>query len=135
MKEELDQIEKNGTWESVPRPKNKNLIGTKWVFKNKMNEQGEVVRNKARLVCKGYSQQEGIDYEETYAPMDRIEVVRFLLAYVAQKKFKVYQMDVNLEFLNGELEEEVYIEQPKGFPLTKDKDMVCRLKKALYGLK
>ena len=72
MKEELDQIVNNETWELVPKPKDKNVIGTKWVFMNKMNEQGEVVRNKARLVCKGYSQQEGIDYEETYAPMARI---------------------------------------------------------------
>ena len=75
-----------------------------------MNEQGEVVRNKTRLVCKGYSHQEEIDYEETYALVARIEVVRLFLAYVAQKKFKVYQMDVKSAFLNGELEEEVYIE-------------------------
>ena len=100
-----------------------------------MNEQGKVVRNKVRLVCKGYSQQEGIDYEETYAPIERIEVVRLFLAYVAHKKFKVYQMAVKSTFLNGELKEEVYIEQPEGFPLIDDKDMVCRLKKTLYGLK
>ena len=91
--------------------------------------------NKARLVCKGYSQQEGIDYEETYAPIARMEAVRMLLAYAANKNFKVYQMVVKLAFLNGELEEEVYIDQLEGFPLTKEKDMVCRLKKALYGLK
>ena len=81
MKEELDQIIKNYTWELLPRPNDKNVIGTKWVFRNKMNEQGEVVRNKARLVCKGYSQQDGIDYEETYAPIARMEVVRMFLAY------------------------------------------------------
>ena len=80
MKEELDQIVKNETWELVPRPKIKNVIGTKWVFKNKMNEQGEVVRNKAKLVCKGYSQKEGIDYEETYALVARMEAVRMFLA-------------------------------------------------------
>ena len=89
-----------------------------------MNEQGEVVRKKSRLVCKGYSQQEGIDYEESYAPVARIEAVRLLLSYVAQKKFKVYQMDVKLTFMNRELEEEVYIEKPKGCPLTEDKDIV-----------
>ena len=100
-----------------------------------MNEQGEVVRNKARLVCKGYSQQEGIDYEETYAPLARIEVVRLFLAYEAQKKFKVYHMNVKSTFLNGELEEEVYIEQPEGYPLIDDRDIVCKLRKALYGLK
>ena len=81
MKEELDHIENNRTWESVPRLVENNVIGTKWVFRNKMNEQGEVVRNKARLVCKGYSQKEGIDYDETYAPMARIETVRLFLTY------------------------------------------------------
>ena len=83
MKEELDQIVKNETWELVPRSTNKNVIGTKGVFRNKMNEQGKVVRNKERLVCKDYPQQEGIDYEETYAPVARIEAVRLFLAYVA----------------------------------------------------
>lgn len=79
MKEEPEQIIKNDTWELFPRPKVKNVIDTKWVFRNKMNEQGEVIRNKARLVCKGYSQQEGIDYEETYAPVARMEVVIMFL--------------------------------------------------------
>ena len=135
MKEELDQIVKNETWELIPRLEDKNMIETKWVFRNKMNEQGKVVRNKERLVCKGYSQKEGIDYDETYAPMGRIEVLRLFLAYVAQNKFKVYQMDVKSSFLNGELEEEVYIEQPEGCPLTYDNNIVCKLKKILYGLK
>ena len=89
MKEELEQIVKNETSELVPRPADKNVIGTKQVFKNKMNEQGEVVRNKERLVCKNYSQQEGIDYEETYALVARIEAVRLFLAYATHKKFKV----------------------------------------------
>ena len=97
---------------STPKPKDKNVIGTKWVFKNKMNEQGEVVRNKARLACKGYSHQEGIDYEEKNFHVARIEVVRMFLAYVANKIFKVYQVDVKLAFLNGKLEEEFYIEKP-----------------------
>ena len=90
MKEELDQIVKNKAWELVPRLVDKNVIGTKWVFRDKMNEQGEVVRNKEILVCKGYSQQEGIDYDETYAPVARIKVARLFLAYAAHKKFKVY---------------------------------------------
>ena len=81
------------------------MIGTKWVFWNKMNGQGEVVRNKARLVCKGYSQQECIDYEETYGPIARMEAVRMFLSYATNKKFKVYQIDVKFAFLNGELEE------------------------------
>jgi hypothetical protein len=135
MEEELDQIEKNETWELVPRPKDKNMIGTKWVFRNKLNEDGQVTRNKERLVCKGYAQVEGIDFEETFSPVSRMEAVRLILAYACSKRIKVYQMDVKSTFLNGELEEEVYIEQPEGFILSEKEDYVCRLKKALYGLK
>ena len=101
MKKELDQIVKNETWQLVPKPKVKNVIGTKWVFRKKMNEKGEVVRNKERIVCKGYSRQEGIDYKETFALVARIEVVRMFLAYATNKNFKVYQMDVKSTFLNG----------------------------------
>eukprot|EP00253_Pinus_taeda_P033258 PITA_33258 len=90
MKEELEQIEKNNTWELVPRPQDKNVIGTKWIFKNKLNENGEVVRNRARLVCKGYAQQEGIDFEETCAPVARLEVIRMFLALSSFQKFKVF---------------------------------------------
>ena len=100
-----------------------------------MNEQGEVVRNKVIFVCKGYSQQEGIDYDKTYAPVAIIEAVRLFLAYPAHKNFKVYQMDVKSKSLNEELEEDVYIEQPEGCPLTNDKEIVCKLKKVLYDLK
>jgi hypothetical protein len=135
MEEELNQIEKNETWELVPRPKDKNVIGTKWIFKNKLNEDGKVVRNKARLVCKGYAQVEGIEFEETFAPVARLEAIRMFLAFASFKNFKVYQMDVKSTFLNGDLEEEVYIEQPEGFLLSEDEEYVCRLKKALYGLK
>jgi hypothetical protein len=110
MDEELDQIEKNDTWELVPRPKNKNVIYTKWIFRNKLNEDGQVTRNKARLLCKGYAQIEGIDIEETFSPVSRMEVICFLLAYACYQNVKVYYMDVKLAFLNGELEEEVYIE-------------------------
>ena len=135
MEEELDQIQKNETWELVPRPKNKNVIGTKWVFRNKLNEEGHVTRNKARLVCKGYAQVEGIDFEDNFSPVARMEAIRMILAYACSKEIKVYQMDVKSAFLNGELEEEVYIEQPEGFQMLDKKGYVCRLKKALYGLK
>ena len=94
-----------------------------------MNEEGQVIRNKARLVCKGYSQIEGIDFEETFAPVARMESIRMFLAFACSKGIKIYQMDVKSAFLNGELKEEVYMEQPEG------KDFVCKLKKALYGLK
>eukprot|EP00253_Pinus_taeda_P031293 PITA_31293 len=135
MDEELEQIEKNDTWEFVHRPDDKNIIGTKWIFKNKLNENGKVIRNKVRLVCKGYAQQEGIDFEETFAPVARLEAIRMFLALSSFWKFKIYQMDVKSAFLNGDLEEEVYIEQPEGFILGNDAKLVCRLKKALYGLK
>jgi hypothetical protein len=109
MDEKLDQIENNDTWELVPRPKNKNVIGTKWVFRNKLNEDRHVTRNKARLVCKGYAEVEGIDFEETFPPIDRMEAIQFLLAYACSKNIKVYYIDVKSTFLNEELEEEVYI--------------------------
>ena len=104
MDEELDQIEKNDTWELVPRPHDKNVIRTKWIFKNKLNENGEVIRKKARLVCKGYAQLEGIDFEEYFAPDARLEAIRIFLALSSFQKFKVYQMDVKSAFLNGDLE-------------------------------
>ena len=91
-------------------PKNKSIIGTKWVFRNKIIEDGIVIRNKARLVAKGYSQEKGIDYDETYAPVARLESIRIFLAFASHSNFKVYQMDVKCAFLNGELEEEVYVE-------------------------
>jgi hypothetical protein len=123
MNEELDQIEKNQTWELVPRPKDKNVVGTKWIFKNKLNENGEIIKNKAILVCKGYSQVEGIDFEETFSPVARLEAIRMFLAFACFKNFKIYQMDVKSTFLNGTLEEEVYVEKPEGFMLTKIKTM------------
>ena len=135
MNEELEQIEKNNTWELVPRPHDKNIIGTKWIFKNKLNENSEVIRNKARLVCRGCAQQEGIDFEETFAPIARLETIRMFLSLSSFQKFKVYQMDVKSTFLNGDLEEEVYIDQPDGFILGNDPKLVCQLRKALYGLK
>eukprot|EP00253_Pinus_taeda_P020662 PITA_20662 len=104
-------------------------------FQNKLNENGEVVRNKARLVCKGYAQQEGIEFEETFAPVARLEAIRMFLALSSFQKFKVFQMDIKSAFLNGDLEEEVYIEQPDGFILGNDPKLVYRLKKALYSLK
>ena len=110
MEEEFEQIEKNKTWSLVPRPEDKNVIGTQWEFRNKLDEYGEVARKKARLFCKWYAQEEGIDHGETFAHVARLEGVRSLLAYVAYKGFKFYRMDVKFAFLNGILEEEVYIE-------------------------
>ena len=112
-----------------------NVIGTKWVFKNKIDEQGVIVRNKARLVAKGYNQEEGIDFGETYAPVARLEAVRLLLAYACLKGFRLHQMDVKSAFLNGFIDEEVYVCQPSGFEDHNNPYYVFKLKKALYGLK
>ena len=106
-----------------------------WVFKNKFNEDGKVLRNKERLVCKGYDQVEGIYFEETFALVERLEAIRIFLAFSCYKNFKVYQIDVKSTFLNGKLEEEVYIKQPEGFLLSENGDYFCKLKKALCGLK
>ena len=104
MNEEIEKIERNKTWSLVPRPKDKNIIGSKWVFRKKLNKNGEVSRNKARLVCKGCAQEEGIDYGENFSLIARLERVRTLLAYLAYKGFKVYHMDVKSTFLYGVLE-------------------------------
>ena len=108
MQEELNQFERNKVWKLVPKPKNRTVIGTKWVYMNKMDEASIFIRNKARSVAKGYSQQEGIDFDETFAPLARLEAIRIFLAYVAHDNFKVCRMDVKRAILNGELEEEVY---------------------------
>ena len=135
MQEELNQFERNEVWELVPRPNDQSVIGTKWVYKNKMDENGIIIRNKARLVAQGYNQQEGIDYEETFAPVARLEAIRMLLAFACHKNFILYQMDVKSAFLNGFINEEVYVEQPPGFGSFNFPNHVFKLKKALYGLK
>ncbi|GKC81751.1 retrovirus-related pol polyprotein from transposon TNT 1-94 [Tanacetum coccineum] len=107
MQEELNQFERNKVWTLVPKPHGKTIIGTKWIWKNKMDENGVVIKNKARLVAQGYNQQEGIDYEETFAPVARLEAIRIFLAYAAYMGFMVYQMDVKSAFLNGKISEEL----------------------------
>jgi hypothetical protein len=123
MHQELENFERNQVWVLVPPPSNCHPIGTKWVFKNKQSEDGLIVRNKARLVAQGYCQKEGIDYEETFAPVARLEAIR------------LFQMDVKCAFLNGYIEEEVYVRQPPGFESSKFPNHVFKLQKALYGLK
>jgi hypothetical protein len=129
------QLHKNQVWELVEHPKNKNVIGTKWVYRNKQVEHGIVVKNKGRLVAKGYSQVEGLDYGETFAPVENLEAIRILLAYASSHKMKLFQMDVKSAFLNGFINEEVYVEQPPGFEDATYPNRVYRLHKALYGLK
>jgi hypothetical protein len=111
------------------------VIGTKWVFRNKQDQDGIVVRNKARLVAQGYTQVEGLDFGETYAPVARLKAIRILLAYACAHNIKLYQMDVKSVFLNGYINEEVYVEQPPSFEDDKKPNLMYKLKKALYGLK
>nr|GEV02378.1 retrovirus-related Pol polyprotein from transposon TNT 1-94 [Tanacetum cinerariifolium] len=119
----------------IPQHRNMTIIGTKWVFRNKLDENGIVSRNKARLVAQGYNQQEGINYDETYAPVSRLESIRILLAYACALDFKLFQMDVKSAFLNGFINEEVYVAQPSEFIDFKRPNHVYKLKKALYCLK
>ncbi|GJX12029.1 retrovirus-related pol polyprotein from transposon TNT 1-94 [Tanacetum coccineum] len=135
IQEELNQFIANDVWELVPQPKNMTVIGTKWVFRNKLDENGIVSRNKARLVAQGYNQQEGIDYDETYASVARLESIRILLTYACALDFKLFQMDEKSAFLNGFINEEVYMAQPPGFIDFEKPNHVYKLKKALYGLK
>ncbi|KAK1610565.1 hypothetical protein QYE76_034238 [Lolium multiflorum] len=120
MHEELNNFKRNKVWTLVKKPKEcRNVIGTKWIFKNKQDEFGNVVRNKARLVAQGFSQVEGIDFGETYAPVARLESIRILLAYASHHNFKLKQMDVKSAFLNGPLHEEVYVKHPDGVYFTR----------------
>ncbi|GKV36117.1 hypothetical protein SLEP1_g44285 [Rubroshorea leprosula] len=135
MKEELKMIEKNDTWTLVDKPKNKNIISVKWVYRVKMNYDGTINKYKARLVVKGYSQLAGIDFTETFAPIARHETIRLLLALAADKGWSVFHLDVKSAFLNGKLEEEIFVEQPEGFVQDGAENKVYLLKKALYGLK
>ncbi|GJV21584.1 retrovirus-related pol polyprotein from transposon TNT 1-94 [Tanacetum coccineum] len=135
MEDEIQVIEKNNTWELTDRPSNKDVIGVKWVYKVKFNADGSVQRNKARLVAKGYSQQPGIDYDETFAPVSRMDTVRAIISLAGQKGWLLYQVDVKSAFLNGELKEEVYVNQPQGFEVEGKEEKVYKLKKDLYGLK
>ncbi|KAJ9555302.1 hypothetical protein OSB04_009916 [Centaurea solstitialis] len=134
MQEELLQFVLQHVWDLVDLPKGHRVIGTKWIFRNKTDERGIVIKNKARLVAQGYTQEEGIDYDDVFAPVARIEAIRLFLAFASYKGFKVYQMDVKSAFLYGTIDEEVYVCQPPGFEDPKYPDRVCKLRKALYGL-
>lgn len=135
MNQEIDAIRRNETWELVKLPENKKALGVKWIYRTKLKQNGEVQKYKARLVVKGYKQKFGVDYEEVFAPVTRLETVRLLLALAAKNNWKVHQMDVKSAFLNGYLEDEIYVEQPPGYAKIGEENKVCRLKKALYGLK
>jgi len=135
MVEEYSSIMVNDVWEVVPRPQDKSVAGSRWIYKVKYAADDSVEKYKARFVAKGYAQKEMIDYEETFAPVARYISIRIVISLVAQMGWKIHQMDVKMTFLNGVIEEEVYIEQLEGFETHEKKSHVCRLKKALYGLK
>jgi hypothetical protein len=135
MLDELKAIEDNATWTLTDLPAGHRPIGLKWVFKTKRDEASVVVKHKARLVAKGYVQREGVDFDEVYAPVARLDSVRVLVAIAAQQKWQVHHLDVKSAFLNGDLQEEVYVTQPPGFERDGEKGKVYRLHKALYGLR
>ena len=125
----------NGTWEVVDRPYGCKPVGCKWVFKKKLRSNGTIEKYKTRLVAKGYTQKEGDDYFDTYSPVVRLTTIRVLLSLAASHGLLVHQMDVKIAFLNGELKEEIYMDQPDGFVAKGQEGKVCKLLKSLYGLK
>ncbi len=135
MDEEMAALDANVTWEFVALLEDKKAIGCKWVYKVKHNANGSVSKYKARLVAKAYAQTYGIDYEETYSSVAKITTIRTIISMAAAKGWSLHQMDVNNVFLHGDLHEEVYMEQPPGYVDQTHPNLVCRLKKALYGLK
>jgi hypothetical protein len=133
MQSEMDAIEKNCTWELADLPRGHNAITLKWVFKLKRDEAGAIIKHKAHLVARGFMQREGIDFDDTFAPVARMESVRLLFALAAQEGWRVHHMDVKSAFLNGELKEEVYMHQLSGFAIPGKEGKVLRLRKAFYG--
>jgi hypothetical protein len=135
IKEEMEALQNNKTWNLVPMPRNKKIVGCKWVFSIKHKADGSIERYKARLVAKGYTQTYGIDYQETFSPVAKLNTVRVLLSLAANLDWPLHQFDVKNAFLHGNLEEEVYLDIPPGYVAPSQDNVVCKLQKALYGLK
>nr|GFB54068.1 retrovirus-related Pol polyprotein from transposon TNT 1-94 [Tanacetum cinerariifolium] len=135
MQVELLQFKRLDVWVLVPAPDNISPLTLKWLFKNKHDEEQTVIQNKSRLVVRGYRQEEGIDFKESFAPVVRMEAIRILLTYAAHKLFSMFEMDLKIAFLHGSLKEDVYVCQPEGFIDADHPSHVYKLKKALYGLK
>lgn len=135
MDAKYQSLLKNNTWELVDLPPSNRVIGCKWIFKTKYKIDGSIDKHKDRIVAKGYAQKEGIDYDETFAPITKIKTLRMIFSLAAQFCWKLYQMDVESVILNGYLKEEVYMTQPKGYVALGKEEKVCRLIKSLYGLK
>ena len=135
VQSEMDSTMSNGTWEAVDRPYECKPVGCKWVFKKKMRPDGTVEKYKTRLVAKGYTQKEGEDYFDTYSPVARLMTIRVLIILAVSHGFLIHQMNVKTAFLNGELEEEIYMDQPDGFVAKGQEGKVCKLLNSLYGLR
>ena len=135
MDTEMQSIQKNKTWSLIDLPEGAKKIGVKWIYKTKLNESGKVDKFKARLVAKGYAQQHGVDYTEVFAPVARLDTVRIICALAVQRNWVIYQLDVKSAFLHGELSEDVFVDQPKGYEEKGNEHKVYKLHKALYGLK
>ncbi|KAL1223876.1 Retrovirus-related Pol polyprotein from transposon TNT 1-94 [Cardamine amara subsp. amara] len=133
--EEISSMDVNKVWVLVELPDGFKTVGCKWIFKTKKDSKGNIERYKARLVAKGFTQKDGIDYTETFSPVSKKDSLRIVLGLVAHYDLELHQMDVKTAFLNGELEEEVYMDQPEGFVATGKENLVCRLRKSIYGLK
>jgi hypothetical protein len=131
----MSSMDKNNGWELVDLPPRRKTIGNKWVLKVKRKADGSIDRYKARLVAKGYTQREGIDYEDTFSLVVRFASIRLILSIVAKQDLELFQMDVKTAFLNGELDEEIYMAQPACFEVKGHERKVCRLKRSIYGLK
>ena len=135
MEQEMKSIYSNDVWDLVELPEGRQPVGSKWVFKKKLHADGSIHRFKARLVAQGFAQRHGYDYDETFSPVIRFESLRTLIALAAQQGLKVHQMDVTAAFLNGELDDDVFMKQPEGFVVQGKEKLVCKLKHSIYGLK
>jgi hypothetical protein len=135
MVEEYDSIVRNDVWDVVPRPVGKSVVTSRWLYKTKIAADGNIEKYKARFVARGFSQIEGVDYDETFAPVARYTSIKSIIAIATEMGWSIHQMDVKTAFLNGFIDEEVYIEQPQGFEVSDRETHVCLLRKALYGLK
>ena len=125
MEEEMESIKKNNTWSLTSLPSGREAIGCKWVYRLKYNQNGSINKFKARIVAKGYSQIEGIDYNETFAPVTSLATLRVMIALAASRDLEIHQMDVKSAYLNGDLKEEIYMKQPEGFVEEDKEDLVC----------